>query len=89
MRTFIIIGVGGIFTNQAYMLNFYSLGDAGDAAAPYSIFGYFFFREMYNPSASLASYPYMSAVGVIFTLIAAPLTFGVKYLLERFGPKEE
>ena len=89
VRTFIIIGVGGIFTNQAYMLNFYSLGDAGDAAAPYSIFGYFFFREMYNPSASLASYPYMSAVGVIFTLIAAPLTFGVKYLLERFGPKEE
>lgn len=89
VRTFLITGVGGIFINQAYMLNFYMLGDSGDAAAPYSVFGYFFFREMYNPNASLSSYPYMAAVGVIFTIIAAPLTFGVKYLLERFGPKEE
>lgn len=89
VRTFIIIGVGGIFTNQAYMLNFYSAGDPGDAAAPYSVFGYFFFRDMYDPHASLSTYPYMSAIGVVLTLVAIPLTFGVKYLLERFGPKED
>lgn len=89
VRTFVIMGVGGIFINQAYMLNFYALGDTGDAAAPYSVFGYFFFRDMYDPNASLSSYPYMAAIGVIFTICAAPLTFGVKYLLERFGPKEE
>ena len=89
VRTFVIMGVGGIFINQAYMLNFYALGDTGDAAAPYSVFGYFFFRDMYDPTALLTSYPYMAAIGVIFTICAAPLTFGVKYLLERFGPKEE
>lgn len=89
VRTFIVLGVGQIFINQAYMLNFYSLGDSGDAAAPYSIFGYFLFREMYNPNATMASYPYMAACGVILTLFSAPITFGVKYLLERFGPKED
>lgn len=89
VRTFVVLGVGGIFTNQAYMLNFYSLGDVGDAAAPYSIFGYFLFRDMYNPNASVAGYPYMAACGVVLTLFSAPLTFGVKYLLERFGPGED
>lgn len=89
VRTFVVLGVGGIFMNQAYMLNFYSLGDPGDAAAPYSIFGYFLFRDMYNPNASLTEYPYMAACGVILTFVSAPLTFGVKYLLERFGPKED
>lgn len=89
VRTFIILGIAGIFINQAYMLNFYAMGDPGDAAAPYSVFGYFLFRDLYDPGGSVTTYPYMAACGLVLTCISAPLTFGVKWLLEKFGPSEE
>ena len=31
----------------------------------------------------------LSALGLIFSAIAIPLTFGVRYLLNRYGPKED
>ena len=48
--------------------------------------GYFFFIQVIGEKSSLAEYPFASAAGIIFTLIATPLTLGAKYLLERFGP---
>ncbi len=83
---FLVAGVAGIFTNQAALFNFYGTG-----AQPYmQTLGYvFFIKVLKNDVAGFAQYPYASAAGILFTLIAAPLTFLVKWVLEKFGPREE
>jgi len=50
--------------------------------------GYFLFTRVIGDNSSVASYPYAAALGLLITVIATPLTFLLKYLLERFGPTE-
>lgn len=79
----IVLAVAGIFTNQAFLFSFYG----GDA--PYSLrtFGYYMFITV-NNSPTMADYPYAAAMGIVFTLVATPITLGTKYLLEKFGPSQ-
>lgn len=81
--TFLVVGVGGIFTNQMNLFSVYG------ESAPSSLytFGYFLFVRVQR--ASVNQYPYLSAMGVIMTLVAAPLTLLIKYLLEKFGPSAD
>lgn len=85
ITVFIVAGVAGLFTNQCYVYNFYG------NFAPQDIrtLGYYMFVKVIGENASLSNYPYASAFGVLFTLVAAPITLLVKYLLERFGPGAE
>ena len=34
----------------------------------------------------MTDYPFLSSLGLLMTIVAAPLTLIVKYLLEKFGP---
>lgn len=85
ITVFIVTGVAGLFTNQAYVYNFY--GDF--APEDIGTLGYFMFIKVIGKNSSPSSYPYASAFGVLFTLVAAPITLVVKYLLEKFGPEAE
>lgn len=85
ITTFLVVGVAGIFTDQAELYTFY-----GEGAEPTMYtFGYFLFQKVVNNTASIMDYPYASAGGLIFTCIAAPITLLAKFLLEKFGPSEE
>jgi multiple sugar transport system permease protein len=81
LTTFLIVGVVGIFTNQLNLFSFYG------PSAEYSVYtlGYFLFTR--TQQGSLGAYPQLSAYGLLFTLIAAPLTLGIKTLLEKAGPE--
>ena len=79
--TFIVVGVGGIFTNQ---MGLYSFKDAG-AAEEMQTFGYWFFKE--TKAAGAKDYPGLAAIGILMTLIVAPVTLLVKWALEKFGPR--
>ena len=85
ITVFIVAGVAGLFTNQCYVYNFYG----NFAPQDISTLGYYMFVKVIGENSSLANYPYASAFGVLFTLIAAPVTLLVKYLLEKFGPGAE
>lgn len=85
ITTFLVVGVAGIFTNQAYVYTFYAISAPVDVTT----FGYFLFGKVISGRTTLAEYPYASAAGIIFTFIAVPLTMTVKYLLEKFGPSSE
>lgn len=85
ITTFLVVGVSGIFTNQANVYTFYG-GEAGDDIAT---FGYFLFNKVMAGRATLTDYPYAAAAGILFSFVAIPLTLIVKYLLERFGPTTE
>jgi len=83
ISTFLIVGVAGIFTNQFNLFSVY--GISPPSPDMYTL-GYYLFAE--TAFATDLNYPRLSAFGIIFTVIAVPLTFGLRFLLERFGTKE-
>lgn len=79
--TFVVVGFAGLFMNQAALYNFF-----GDNAE-YSLytFGYYFYVSM--RTSSITQYPYLAALGLILTAVALPLTFALRKLMDRLGPK--
>lgn len=78
--TFILLSLVGIFTDQMTLHTFY--GENADQSL--YTFGYYLYRE--TLLGSNQSYPYLSAMGLLFTAIAIPLSLGSKWLLEKYGP---
>ena len=85
LTTFLVTGVTGIFIGSGAVFSFFR----DEAPAHLYSFGYYLFVKVIGSNSSLADYPYAAAAGLIFTAIAAPLTFLVKWLLEKFGPSAE
>ena len=86
ISVFLVTSVAGIFTNQ---LNLYAFFGQGASSEAYT-FGYYFFKIIFGNNASFYSqYPYAAAAGIVFTLIVAPMTMLLRYLLEKFGPTVE
>ena len=85
LTTFIVTGVAGIFTAQGPLVLFYA--DAAPAEV-YNV-GYYMFKEIAYKSYSPIGFPLISAMGMLLTLIIAPLTRLVNYLMEKFSPLKE
>lgn len=81
--TFVVVNISTLFTNQINLFSIYSL------YAPDSMMtvGYFLYRE--TTRATLTGYPYLATLGILCTLVAVPLSLGLKYCLEKFGPSVE
>lgn len=82
ITTVITTGVVALFTNQLGLVTFYGT----NAASELQTIGYWLFADTLK--AQETQYPYLAAAGLIITLLVAPLTFLIKYLMERFGPKD-
>lgn len=83
LSTFVTVGVAGLFTNQ---LNLFSLfGVDGAAYVDCWTIGYYLYMNTAN--ASSARYPELAAYGMMLTVIAVPLVYGMKFLLARLGSK--
>ena len=86
--TFVITGIVGIFTNQMNMYTFFG----AKGTNKFDVFGFYLYREasVSGLSATEAgvhpTYGVLSSLGLIFTAILVPITFGIKYCLEKFGP---
>ena len=80
VSTFLIVGVVGIFTNQMSLFSFFGTG----ADPSLYTFGYMLYRGI--KKATMSDYSYLSALGLLFTLVSVPLTFAVKKLLARVDP---
>ncbi len=81
--TFMVVGVGGIFTNQMALYAFFGPG----ADESIQTFGYYLFKM--TKAAGESDYPFLATMGILMTLIVAPLTFLVKWALEKLGPSQE
>ena len=81
--TFMVSLVVGIFTNQMNLFTFF------DQYADFSLytFGYYLFRGV--KLAEYKDYPYLSAMGLLLTAIAVPLTLFVRWALTKFGPSKD
>ncbi len=78
-------GIVSIFTIQPATFTFFGTG----APSEVQTFGYYFFSIGYGQSSLPIDYPYAAACSIIFTAIAAPLSFTVKYICEKYGPGKE
>jgi ABC-type sugar transport system permease subunit len=91
ITTYIVVAFAGFFTNQGFFYQFFS-GATGHP--PFETLGYVFFVKvvgggMSSDASLVENYPYASAGGLLFTLVCAPLTISVRWLLEKFGPSED
>ena len=84
ITVFIVSGVAGIFINQGATYSFFDIWALDET---YTL-GYWMF-VIVKGSVSFAEYPLAATAGICFTVVATPIVLFVKFLLERFGPKED
>lgn len=84
---FLVTGLLTIFTGQGNLFNIYGLG----APEEFHTLGYYLFVQVRRAveSNSYIDYPYLAAFGLALTFIAIPLIFGLKWLLQKYGPKAD
>ena len=78
-----VVSVTGFFTNQIHLYSFYG----PTAPSALHTFGYYLYAETLK--AGFFEYPYLSAMGMLMTAIAIPLTLLVRWLMTCFGPSVE
>ncbi len=84
VTVFITVGLATLFTNQMNLFSFYGIY----AEPKMWTIGYYLYKEVADPNTKLVDYPYLAAFGLVLTIIAVPVTLGVRTLAERLGPKD-
>ena len=83
VATFIIAGIATIFTNQNNLFSFY--GDSLPGAD--KTIGYYLYYLVDASGQGMSNYCYASFLGLVSTLVAAPLTLIVRRLLRKVGER--
>ena len=84
IATFMVANLATIFTNQANFFAFYgNTGAESYISDKDGTMGYYLYDLITKPGDRLSRYPYASALGILCTLIAFPLTLGARKLLNR------
>ncbi len=78
--TFYVVGLTGFFAGQFNLYEFYGLY----ADVEIQTFGYMTFAEVFLGGEK--SYPMLSALGLIISVLVIPVTFGVKKLFAKLDP---
>lgn len=90
LSTFIVTGLATMFVNQYSMFTFFGSALNGLAPGPA---GYVIYNGVQQAAVqgnyTAEAFHQMAAFGLICTFITIPVVFGVKYLLEHYGPKED
>jgi ABC-type sugar transport system permease subunit len=81
VSTFVVANVATLFTNQANLWAFF--GDSNNVDYANFTIGYYLFDLVNKGGLGKSMYTYASALGVICTLIAFPLTMLARKLLNR------
>ena len=84
LSVFLVTGIAGIFTNQMNLYSFYG------KTAPEELhtFGYYIYTAT-QKATSDAEYPIISAMSLLVSCVAIPVTLLVRRLLEKYGPSED
>lgn len=84
--SYIVISFAQVAVNQLNAFSFFGTG-AGDMKA--DSIGYVLFNYVADTAQSSQAYSIASAGGILFTLIVAPVTLLIKWVLEKYGPSED
>ena len=78
--TFMVSSIVGIFTHQMSLYTFY--GEKAEQSL--YTFGYYLYKE--TVSSGNYDFPYLSAMGLLLTCFAVPITLFTRWALKKFGP---
>lgn len=81
--TLAVVAIAGFFINQYNLFSFWGR----EVQNKYVNIGYLIYKK--TQGASFGEYPYLSAIGIIMTLIIIPVTFLVRKILTKVGPSNE
>jgi ABC-type sugar transport system permease subunit len=81
ISTFIVANIATLFTNQANLYAFF--GDSNNVEYANFTIGYYLFDLVNKAGNGKTMYTYASALGIVCTLIAFPLTLVARKLLNR------
>lgn len=85
ISVFLITGVAGIFTNEINNFSFFNYTMNEDTTT----IGFLMFYKLQRAKSLMNEYPPIAALGLLTTVVVLPVTFIVRYLLEKFGPSED
>ncbi len=81
IKTFLVVGLAGIFANQFNLFNFY----AATAKSDYATIGYYFYYHIADTSRfGKPYYPYIAAFGLVISLVLIPIAIVLNKWLEKF-----
>lgn len=83
IKTFIVIAFAAYFTNQMHLFTFY--GNRPDNPSYYT-YGYYLYSKVVIANGNETTYPILSAMGILFTVIIVPITFTIKRIMDKYGP---
>ena len=83
LTTFIVVGFAGFLADSGALVTFY--GPDGEADV-YTL-GYYFTVQILRNNTG--TYNTIAAGGLLMSLVMAPLTYLLKYCMEKFGPEAE
>ena len=85
----LVISLAWVATNQAYLFTFYGF----NANREYQTIGYYLFNMVqdgrFTGAALEQMYRKASALGLMLTLIVAPVTILIRNLMLKYGPRED
>jgi len=84
--TFITVGMAAIFTADMGLFSFN--GNVGVSPEIKNL-GYYMYTELQLNPNDKNILSGLSSMGIIFTLMLAPVVFATRYLLNKFGPRED
>ncbi len=82
-KVFFVTSLATIFTEQFSLYSFYGPNCPTDMQT----LGYYLFNSLRNEGYTF--YPKLALLGIVFSFIAIPLTFLVRFLLNKYGPSED
>ena len=85
LTIFLVTGVADFFINN---LGLYDLYGKNAESSVWTL-GYYMYKHTVAGEGRFELYPYLSTMGIVFTLIAFPISSLVKWALEKFGPSAE
>lgn len=80
ITTMVVVGLTGLFKDDLGTFAFYGI----NVQADYYTVGLLTFIKTYR--GTIADYPYLATLGLLLTLILAPIVLGVRKAMEKFGP---
>ena len=100
--TFLVMGIAGIFTAQANLFSFYSynLTLENANAVAFQPLGYYMYVNTLRSGPTLnlenkfyigydaITYPQLSTMGLMITVIVLPVALIVRHVLEKYGPSD-
>lgn len=89
IRSFLIIGVSGIFTNQLCLHTFFAQGAAGLSTIGYTIYMHSLRSGVIPSYAETLSFSELSAAGIIFSVTLFCIITVLKKVLDKYGPSTD